>query len=116
LVEIIHNSFFKTSTAFGYKYQKYFISSHLTWKELELSILLIALVVTGISFVFYIQNNIQIFSSYMLLLVHGRQVFVNGSIQTIKQQNIGVYHDKPATTSHVSNISIPCSKLGIDLL
>jgi len=80
LVGIIHNSFFKTSTAFGYKYQKYFTSSHLTQKELELPMPLVALAATGVSFASYIQNNIQIFSSYMLLLVHGRQVSINGSI------------------------------------
>jgi len=41
---------------------------------------LVALAATGVSFGFYIQNNILIFSSFMLLLVHRRQISVNGSI------------------------------------
>jgi len=41
---------------------------------------LVALAAIGVSFASYIQNNIQIFSSYMLLLVHGRWVSVNRSI------------------------------------
>lgn len=49
LVELIKTAFFNGPTGFGYKFKKYYISSHSDLKEPELTIPIVALGATAVS-------------------------------------------------------------------
>ncbi|KAJ3557221.1 hypothetical protein NP233_g11799 [Leucocoprinus birnbaumii] len=46
--QLLRNAFFKTDTDFGYKYSKYYTSTHATRKENEITMPLVALAATGL--------------------------------------------------------------------
>lgn len=53
LIDLIKDAFFTTSSAFGYKYKDLYVSSHPTQPEPELTIPLVALGATAVSFAFF---------------------------------------------------------------
>ena len=53
LIKLIKTAFFNGPTGFGYKFKKYYVSSHPTLKEPKLTILIVALGATAVSSSFH---------------------------------------------------------------
>ena len=62
LIQVIRDAFFATPTSFGYKFKDQYVSSHASQPDPELTIPLVALSATAVSFFLFFVLSVKISS------------------------------------------------------